>query len=158
MIQRLDDAPTQVQRDQSSYGREWRNFVNVNGKTMFQIALLLSGDACAAEEALINGVDKLNVSRPPEPDDLAIWEKTVVMRSIEMSDTSSSAACLHAQSMLRPELLPVIRIEQCPRICFVLRLLLGYSATSCAQMLDIDESEIPLLLQKAAIQIQQGTS
>jgi hypothetical protein len=57
--------------------------------------------------------------------------------------------------MLQPGLLPVIQIERFPRICFVLRMLLGYSTALCAQILGVEESHVRMLFRMAALQLQQ---
>jgi DNA-directed RNA polymerase specialized sigma24 family protein len=57
--------------------------------------------------------------------------------------------------MLHPWLLPVIQIERFPRICFVLRVLLGYSTALCAQILGVEERHVRMLFQMAALQLEQ---
>lgn len=60
-----------------------------------------------------------------------------------------------ARPLLQPGLRSVVQIDRLPRICFVLRLLLGYTTEACADALDLDESEVPVLLAEAAMQLQQ---
>jgi DNA-directed RNA polymerase specialized sigma24 family protein len=57
--------------------------------------------------------------------------------------------------MLQPGLRPIIQIERFPRICFVLRMLLGYSTVMCAQMLGVEENHVRMLFQMAALQLQK---
>jgi hypothetical protein len=58
--------------------------------------------------------------------------------------------------MLQPGLWPVMQIAGRSRICYVLQMLLGYAAASCAQMLDIDESKTPALLNEAVTHLQNS--
>lgn len=149
----MDEPQTPTQSVESSYEREWKDFVSVNGRAIFQIALLLSGGAHPAEDALIASIEDLDVSSPPGKDDLAVWQSAVVMRSVRTADWLA-AADLGALSMLQPGLGLVMQIAGRSRICFVLQMLLGYTAASCAQMLDIDESGIPALLNEAVTHLQ----
>ena len=77
------------------------------------------------------------------------------MRSIETPQVSSPEVDCTARFMLQPGLLPVFQVERSPRICFVLRMLLGYTTAACAQMLGTEESGIRILFQMAVIQLQQ---
>ena len=131
----------------------WKNFLQVNGNSMFQTALLLSENAHAAEAALADSIDDLDLSSPPGNHSLAIWEGAVIKRSIGARASASPAEASMARSMLQPGLRPVIEIERCPRICFVLHVLLGYKAVFCAQMLGTAESEIGILLKRAVTQL-----
>jgi len=109
---------------------------------MFQLALLLSADACAAEVALRNSIDELEVTRPPRQGDLAAWQHTVVARSITTRATQKPAVALLYRSMLHSGLWPLMQIERFPRTCFVLRLLLGYPRPVCAQLLGIEQTKL----------------
>lgn len=80
----------------------------------------------------------------------------MVTRSIEAAQLSSrTAPDPLTRSILQPSLQPVIEMERCPRICFVLRMLLGYTTALCAQMLGMEESGIRMLFQIAVIELQQ---
>ena len=149
----------------SGYEREWRDFLQENCNRLFQTALLLSSDSHIAETALIESIEDLDISRPPEENTLAVWEKAVVIRSLEQHKPSSGpgltgqAKALRAISvrpMLQPGLWPVVQIERSPRICFILHMLLGYPIISCAQILGVKESRIHALLQMAAIQLNKN--
>ena len=131
----------------------WKNFLKANCNSMFQTALLLSANARAAEAALADSINDLDLSNPPEKDSLAIWERAVMKRSIGARESRSPAEASMARSMLQPGLRSVIAIERCPRICFVLHLMLGYKAVFCARMLGIAESEIQSLMQRAVTQL-----
>lgn len=117
----------------------WKNFLQANCNSMFQTALLLSANAHAAEAALADSIDDLDLSSPPENHSLAIWERAVIKRSIGARESASPAGASITRSMLQPGLRTVIGIERCPRICLVLHLLLGYDAVFCAQMLGTAE-------------------
>ncbi len=136
-----------------SYEQAWKSFLRVHCSSMFQTALLLSADTRVAAAALADSIGDLDLSNPPEKPSLAIWERAVITRSIGAREADSLDEGSMARSMLQSGLWPVIEIERYPRICFVLRVLLGYAAASCAQTLGITESEIQTLVQKALTQL-----
>jgi hypothetical protein len=146
----------EVSVDRTRYASEWTQFISINGNALFQIALLLSGDASTAEAALANGMEDLDTSRPPGEDAAAEWEKAVVIRSVQISTASSFTGNHSLPSLLQPGLWPVMQIERYPRICFVLRMLLGYAASFCAQMLGIEENGIQPLLRTAVVRLHQN--
>jgi hypothetical protein len=148
----LDEPRTAAQPSEAGYAREWRDFVNLNSGAMFQIALLLSGSAALAEQAIIASLDDIDVSMPPGSNDLTLWQSAVIARTIK-NEAWKAAADVTAFSMLQPGLWPVLRIRGRSRIWFVLRMLLNYSATECVQTLAIDESEMPALVNEAIDQV-----
>jgi hypothetical protein len=154
-MQPVDEIETPIQSRTRRCEQGWRDFFKANCNVVFQTALLLTADATAAEAAVAESIDSLDSSSLPEQRNLAAWEKAVVVRSIETSRLSSSAANSATRSMLQPGLLPLIQIERFPRICFVLRMLLGYSTALCAQVLGVEESHIRMLFQIADLQLQQ---
>jgi hypothetical protein len=89
---------------------------------------------------------------------LAILKDAIVLRSLQSARPLSPADTLNARSMLQLGLWPVLQIERRPRLCFVLRMLLGYGISSCAQMLAIEEQVVKTLLQNALIQLQRATT
>jgi hypothetical protein len=151
----LDEPQTPTPSVKISYEREWKDFVNVNGGAMFQTALLLCGDAHLAEDAVIASLEELDVSMPPEKEDPTAWQRAVVIRSVRTADWLS-AADPGTLSVIQPGLWPVMQITGRSRICFVLQMLLGYAAASCAQMLNIDESKTPALLNEAVTHLQNS--
>jgi hypothetical protein len=54
--------------------------------------------------------------------------------------------------LLQPGLRPLTQINRLPRMSFVLRLFLDYTAETCAQILGIERSELPFLIAEAAAQ------
>jgi hypothetical protein len=155
-MQHVDQVQVNVRSDIKNCEREWREFFKVNCKALFQTALLLTADALAAETALAKSIEELDTCSSPGRTSLAAWKKAVVTRSIEAAQLSScSAPDPLTRSILQPGLQPVIEIERCPRICFVLRMLLGYTTGLCAQILGMEESGIRMLFQTAVIQLQQ---
>lgn len=146
-----------MQFENSRRGREWKRFIDCNSKAMFQTALLLAANPGRAEAALITSMDELDVSRRPETHDLPIWEENVVKLSVgtpEMLSIERDGAL--ACSLLQPGLRPLIQLDRLPRICFVLQLLLGYTADACAAVLGIMESEVPVLVAEAATKLPQS--
>jgi hypothetical protein len=154
-MQPVDEIEGKIQADAKTCEQAWRKFFKVNCNIVFQTALLLTADATAAEAAVAESIDALDVSSPPEQRNLAAWERAVATRSIETSRLYSFAANQTTQSMLQPGLRPIIQIERFPRICFVLRMLLGYSTVMCAQMLGVEENHVRMLFQMAALQLQK---
>ncbi len=134
---------------------EWKEFLLENCSQVFQTALLLSADPRTAEAALIEGVEELDLCRPPGQSTRVLWERAVVMRSVAPRESGRS---LSIHPFIQPGLWPVIGIERFPRICFVLRRLLKYPVTSCAQILGIEEGSVQALLQAAMLQLQHGTA
>jgi len=155
MQQAVEAIKMLTQSDTTRCKQQWRDFVKAHCDEVFQTALLLTADATAAEAAVTRSIDSLDISSAPEHADLAAWEKAVVVRSLETSQPPSPTPNSTTRSMLQPGLPRVIQIERLPRICFVLRMLLGYSTPLCAQILGVEESEIRMLFQMAALQLQQ---
>jgi hypothetical protein len=151
----MDEIETLIRPERKGCEEKWRDFFKLNCNALFQTALLLTADPVAAEAALTKSIDELDMSRSPEQVSFAAWEELVVMRSIEMQQVSSSGADSTARLMLQPGLVPVIQIDRWPRICFVMRKLLGYTTALCAQMLGMEESGIRILFQTAVVQLQQ---
>lgn len=140
---------SQATPDSGRSEREWTDFLEVNSSAMFQLAQLLTADSHAAEAALISSIDDLETARPPGHSDLAAWQHLVVVQSIAVAETATSAADQLSFDRLQPGLWPVIRMDRFPRACFVLRLFLGYPRAACAQFLGVDESKVEESLQTA---------
>jgi hypothetical protein len=157
-MQSSNGGRSQTQLDTNSSEREWREFLELNSNAMFQVALLLSADVYTAEAALLNSIDELEIRRAPRKGDLAAWQHAVVARSIATRTTEKSGVDLLYRSMLQPGLWPVMQIERLPRTCFVLRLLLGYPRSACAQLLGIEESKIETLLATAIDTLQPSNT
>ncbi len=136
-----------------SYEQEWKAFLQVHCSSVFQTALLLSADGHVAEAALVDSISDLDLSNQPEIHSLEIWDRAVMTRSIAARERASLDEGSMARTMLQSGLWPVIEIERHPRICFVLRVLLGYSAAFCAQTLGIADSEVHTQLQKALTEL-----
>ncbi len=148
-----------VELDQECFEHEWKSFVSQNSRAVFQTALLITADPKEAEAALVAGVNDFDLSRQPQPDDLQIWEEAIVKLSV--------AACRPAPPngeagpvypLLQRALWPVVQLANLPRFCFVIRLLLGYSIKRCANILGVQESEIPALIAEAAVQLRDTTA
>ena len=168
-MQSSNENPPPTQPGITGYEREWRDFFRGNCNRLFQTALLLSADPQIAEKALIESIEDLDLSGPIGDNTRAVWEKAVVIRSLELHKLSSgpgvtgqakanrgiSVRAISVQSMLQPGLWSVVQIERSARLCFILRMLLGYAITSCVQILGIEESRIYALLEMAAIQLRQ---
>ena len=110
----------------------WREFYRANGDSLFQTALLLSADPDMAEAALTSDIDSINASEPPGKDEFLTLQTSVVRHSVRSLGTKISAKRVRARSMLQVGLRPVLQLGNAPRVCLVLRLLLGYTISSCA--------------------------
>lgn len=131
-------------------------FFRANCDALFQTALLLSADPEAAEAGLAAAIDFGDMSKAPEQGDLAILQDIVVRQTIQNVHRAPSPQIAKARSMLQSGLWPVLQVEQSPRVCFVLRMLLGYATSSCALVLGIEESGVRTLLKLAILQLQHA--
>jgi hypothetical protein len=154
----LNGERSQAQLDTNRPEREWTDFLEVNSNAMFELALLLSGDAYTAEVALLNSIDELEITRQPRYGDLPAWQHAVVVRSIATAAKQKSGVDLLYRSTLQPGLWPLMQIERLPRTCFVLCLLIGYPRPMCAQLLGIPQSRIERLLQTAIHMLRHSTT
>jgi DNA-directed RNA polymerase specialized sigma24 family protein len=149
----LNESKNQILLEKCTIEQDLTNMLEKKCRALFQISLLISADPVAAETALIETINELDICRGPGADSDARLENAVVMRNIAWPETRSSTQRLLAQSMLQPGLRLLTTLDRLPRICFVLRILLGYSADSCAHLLQVKESEIGPLLQSAALEL-----
>jgi hypothetical protein len=129
-----------------------------NLDALFQMALLLTADSQEAEANLTTVISALDFSKRPDKDALAVIETALARQSIESDGMISPAGAAGAQSMLQPGLLPVLQLERFPRVCFVLRMLLGYATSTCAGMLGIDEAGVKVSLRVAVFQLHHACS
>jgi hypothetical protein len=96
------------------------------------------------------------LSALPQENAFAILKEAIVLRSVQSARLLSPSDTANARSMLQPGLWPVLQIERQPRVCFVLRMLLGYATSSCAQMLAIEEQVVKAALQNGILQLQHA--
>jgi hypothetical protein len=134
-------------------GIGWMAFIRANCAALFQTALLLSADAEIAESGMLAAVASVDISRPPAPDELFVLQRVVAMQTLRQIRSNLEATSANARSLLQAGLWPVLHLEQRPRICFVLCLLLGYTNSSCAQILGIQEETVRELLRVATRQL-----
>jgi hypothetical protein len=130
-------------------GRGWMAFIRANGSALFQTALLLAADAEIAESGMLAAVASVDISRPPAPDELFALQRGVATQTLKRIRSNQDTTSANARSLLQAGLQPVLQLEQLPRICFVLCLLLGYTNSSCAQILKIQKKTVRELLQVA---------
>ena len=147
-----------VQRD-AGYQQTWKEFYRINCDALFQTALLLSADPEVAEAALMTGIDSINPLKPPGKDEFLALQTTIVRHCIcSASGAKTSATSTKAGSMLQAGLRPILQLEGSPRICYVLRMLLGCAISSCAQMLGMDEGEVKRLVRVAIVQLHRAVA
>jgi hypothetical protein len=142
----------------SGYEKTWKDVFQTNLDALFQLALLLTADSREAEANLATVVSTLDFSKQPDEDALAVLQTAVAQQSIESRGAIFSAGTVEARSMLQPGLLPVLQLERFPRVCFVLRMLLGYATSACAGMLGIEEDGVKVLLRAAVLQLHHARS
>jgi len=151
----LSDATTS--RFSGGYEKTWSDVFRTNLDALFQLALLLTADPREAESNLSTVVRTLDFSKQPDEDALAVLQTELARQSIGSGGAVSWAGTLEARSMIHAGLLPVLQLEHRPRVCFVLRMLLGYATSACAGMLGIDEGGVKVLLRVAVLQLHNAT-
>jgi hypothetical protein len=132
---------------------EWNRFILEHCSAMFRIALLLTADPLAGEAALVESLEGLDLMTSPGIYSIEAWQKSTVTRCLSLPERRFGPASRLAESMLQPGLQLIARIDRLPRICFVLRLLLGYTPRECAQLLHLGESDLRVLLRMAVTQL-----
>jgi hypothetical protein len=130
--------------------------LKANLDSLFQTALLLTAEPETAEESLASSLDGVDLSALPQENSFAILKEAIVLRSVQSARLLSPSDTANARSMLQPGLWPVLQIDRQPRVCFVLRMLLGYATSSCAQMLAIEEQVVKAALQNGILQLQHA--
>ena len=120
---------------------------------LFQIALLLVADPDGAEKALRDAVEALDISTLPGQNAVEEIQRHVIVKSLPAADLSAATANVDAYQLLQPGLLPVLKLANGPRICFVLIFLIGYTRSCCAQLLGLEEESIQPLLNLALLQM-----
>jgi hypothetical protein len=153
-MQSIDQVQDMPQADTCQ--EAWMGLLKTNCDALFQIALLLSADPETAEASIVAGIDSLDMSGPPEKEQLAILQKAVAMRAIEGGHMIGSPDSAEARSILQTGLWPVLQIDRFPRACFVLRMLLGYATSSCGQMLGIDDGAVRTFVRIAIMQLHRA--
>jgi hypothetical protein len=140
------------------YQDTWKDVFQANLDPLFELALLLTADPQKAETNLAGIINTLDFSKQPDEDVLAVLQTAVARQSVGSGGGISSAGAAEARSMLQPGLLPVLQLERPSRVCFVLRMLLGYATSACAGILGIDEGGVKLLLRVAVLQLHHARS
>jgi hypothetical protein len=135
-------------------GHGWMAFIRANCAALFQTALLLAADVEIAESAMLAAVASVDISRPPTSDELFALQRGVATQTLKRIGFNLEAPSANTRSLLQAGLWPVLRLEQRPRLCFVLCLLLGYTNSSCAQILEIQEKTVSELLRVAHQQLR----
>jgi hypothetical protein len=149
----LESSRPRSSRSYPTDGLDWMAFIRANGAALFQTALLLSADAEIAESGMLAAVASVDISRPPAPDELFVLQRVVATQTLKRIRSNLDATSANARSLLQAGLWPVLELEQLPRICFVLCLLLGYTNSSCGQILGIQEETVRGLLRMVTRQL-----
>jgi hypothetical protein len=139
------------------YQETWKDVFQANLSALFQIALLLTADSHEAEANLATVIRKLDFSKEIDEDALAVIHAALARKIIGGGGITSLSGAAEARSMLQPGLLPVLQLERLPRVCFVLRMLVGFDTSTCARMLGIDEGGVKVSLRVAVLQLHQCT-
>ena len=135
------------------YQETWKDVFQANLDTLFQLALLLTADSQEAEDSLAAVIGTIECSKETDEDALAVIQAALARQSIRSGGIISSAGVAGARLMLQPGLRPVLQLERFPRVCFVLRMLFGYTTSACARMLGIDEGGVKVLIRIAVLQL-----
>lgn len=138
--------------------QDWVVFFRVNCEALFETALLLTANPKEAETSLTEVIWEINPSTPPENDELAHLKDKLAQRAVRTCREAAPAQIAEAGSMLHAGLLPILQIDRCPRICFVLRMLFGYATSVCAQKLGLDEATVIELLKIALLELHRAVS
>ncbi len=136
--------------------KTWKTFFQVHSDALFQTALLLSADPEEAEASIAAVLDTVDLCEPPAEAQLSVLQEKLAQRSIQTE--SPSERVQEASCLLQAGLRPVLQIERFPRVCFVLRALLGYATSSCAQTLGIEETAVRTMLRIAILQLHSTTT
>ena len=155
-MQQSLEAPVQPPAD--GCPKAWTRFFQVHCDQLFQTALLLSADPDEAEASIAATLGSVDFSKPPTESELVILQEKIARQTIQNAAASESPKIFEARSLLQDGLQPVLQIQRFPRVCFVLRMLLGYATSSCAQMLSIDETAVRTLLRIAVLQLHATVS
>lgn len=131
----------------------WREFFKANCAALFQTALLLTADPEEAEATVIGAIDSLDVSVSPDWTALAAVQESVARQTMLIRTPRDPSKLSAAQVMLPNELRPILQIDPSSRVCFVLRMLLGYATSSCARMMGVEEAAVKTLLRIAILQL-----
>lgn len=133
--------------------KAWKSFLQAHCNELFQTALLLSADPEDAEASIAATLNSIDLSKPPSESEYLVLQERLAMRTIESTRRTGSPKIAEARDLLQGGLQPVLLIERSPRLCFVLRTLLGYATSSCAQMLGMEESAVRTYLRIAVLQL-----
>lgn len=137
------------------YQETWKDVLQSNLGALFQLALLLTADTQEAEANLAAVISTLDFSKEIDEDALAVGQAALARQIIRSNGIVSPAEAAKARSMLQPGLLPVLQLERLPRVCFVLRMLVGFDTSACARMLGIDDGGVRAWLRVAVLQLHQ---
>jgi hypothetical protein len=123
-------------------GHQWAASIKAHFAALFQTALLLSADETIAESAILDALASLELSWPPPPDQLAVLQQAVVKHTLKLITFGPQTVTTDVRALLQRGLQRVLDLDQLPRICFVLCLLLRYTTSSCAHILEIREEMV----------------
>ncbi len=138
--------------------KAWKSFLQAHFSELFQTALLLSADPEEAEASVAAALDSIDLSKPPAETEFLILQDRLARQTIQNTHPSDASKTSEARSLLQGGLQPVLQIERFPRLCFVLRTLLGYATSSCAQMLGIEEPAVRTFLRIAVLQLHNSVA
>jgi hypothetical protein len=138
------------------YEKAWTDVFRTNLPELFQLALLLTADSHEAEAILSTVIRTLDFSKQPDEDALAVLQTAVAQQSIGSGGAVSWVGTVEGRSILQTGLRSVLQLERLPRVCFVLRMLLGYGLSTCAGMLGIDQDGVKVLIRVAFLQLHHA--
>ncbi len=107
----------------------------------FFASILITGNQMLAEGAVMNAIELLNADEADACSDAMFFDNSIdgALRAEAEQDVSTSCEEKEVTSLLLPGILRnVLRLDRYPRLCFVLRFLLGTTRQTCAHQLRLD--------------------
>ena len=114
----------------------------------FRAAFLLTGSLDLAENAVLHGIAALAPNDDVEKD---LVKKTVELIFRRRMDFPNQLE--HSLALLPPELRRLIWLAPVGRDCFILRVLFGITAASCAKILNLTIEQLDVSLRAALRQL-----
>jgi hypothetical protein len=140
------------------YQETWKNVFQANLDALFQFALLSTADLQEAEANLVAVTSTLDLSKHPDEDASAVTRTALVRQSIGSGGSFPRPELRKPGPCFNPVYCLSSSWSASPRVCFVLRMLFGYTTSACAVMLGIDEGGVKTLLRVAVLQLHHARS
>ena len=138
--------------------RNWLELFEQHIGNLFFLALLIAGDAAAAESALVASLD-LPDAEMPAGHAVGLDEIKWVVAKSSVALTRPTQDWRNEPSPPLPlELQPLLRLDPDLRCCFVLHILAKYSHRDCAVLLNLEAESVKTLVQTALLSLSVALS